>query len=34
MIPIKIMPIAIPRIINRFECLPEELDDDDVAVGE
>jgi len=33
MIPIKIMPITIPRIINRFERLPEEPDDD-IAVGE
>jgi len=33
--PIKIMPITIPRIINRLEGLPEELDDDDdVSVGE
>lgn len=35
MIAMKIMPIAIPRIRNKFECLPlfGELDDD-VAVGE
>lgn len=33
MIPIKIMPIIIPRIINRLECRPEEPDDD-TAVGE
>lgn len=35
MIAMKIMPIAIPRIRNKFECLPlfGELDDD-VEVGE